>query len=61
MIASFEGHIDVVRVLIEAGANIHSVKQVDTLARCFTCPCTLVYQFLDHMYRMQYVAGSHPT
>ena len=42
--ASFYGHLDIVRALIEAGANISQVDKVDTVLvnQCHCTTCVLV-------------------
>ena len=40
--ASYEGHLDVVKTLIEAGANVSHTNKVGKYMHCctFTCTCT---------------------
>ena len=40
MIASNKGHLDVVKALIEAGANVHHTYKVSKCMHC-CCTCTL--------------------
>ena len=49
MRASDKGHLDVVKTLIEAGANVNDTNKVGKYLHC-CCTCTCTHVPLTHVY-----------
>ena len=51
MTESNKGHLDVVKTLIEVGANVNHTNKVGKyLHCCCTCTCTCTHVLLTHVY-----------